>query len=62
VRWNREIGDLPLLSSECPGWVCYAEKTLGEDMFPFMSNIKSPQQLCGRLVKILAHGKGLDVN
>lgn len=43
MKWNRQIGDLPILTSECPGWVCYAEKTVGEEAFPFMSRIKSPQ-------------------
>ncbi len=33
---------LPLLSSECPGWVCYAEKTQGVVLFPHMSRIKAP--------------------
>ena len=51
MTWNREVGYLPILSSECPGWVCYAEKQVGEEAFPFMSKVKSPQQLCARLVK-----------
>lgn len=42
IKWNREIGHLPILTSECPGWVCYAEKTIGADAFPFMSQVKSP--------------------
>ena len=51
MKYNKDIGFLPILTSECPGWVCYAEKTIGDDAFPFMSKIKSPQQLFGRLVK-----------
>ena len=51
LKWNQNIGNLPILTSECPGWVCYAEKTVGEEAFPFMSRIKSPQQLCGKMVK-----------
>ena len=42
IKYNQEIGYLPILTSECPGWVCYAEKTIGEEAFPFMSHIKSP--------------------
>jgi iron only hydrogenase large subunit-like protein len=42
MKYNSDIGYLPILSSECPGWVCYAEKTIGEEAFPFMSKIKSP--------------------
>jgi len=43
-------GGLPMLSSACPGWVCYAEKTHGE-MLPFIAATKSPQQVMGTLVK-----------
>ena len=48
------MGHLPILTSECPGWVCYTEKQIGEDFFPFMSKVKSPQQLLGKLVKLQA--------
>lgn len=43
AKYNYDIGHLPILASECPGWVCYAEKTIGEEAFPFMSKVKSPQ-------------------
>ncbi|KAJ3558167.1 hypothetical protein NM688_g1082 [Phlebia brevispora] len=43
-------GQLPMLASACPGWVCYAEKTHAE-MLPFISRSKSPQQAMGSLVK-----------
>ena len=43
-------GELPMLASACPGWVCYAEKTHAE-MLPFISRTKSPQQVMGSLVK-----------
>ncbi|KAI0344850.1 iron hydrogenase [Trametopsis cervina] len=43
-------GQLPMLASACPGWVCYVEKTHAE-MLPFMSSTKSPQQVMGTLVK-----------
>lgn len=42
---------LPMLSSSCPGWVCYAEKTHGNFILPYISVIKSPQQIMGSLVK-----------
>ena len=42
LNWNKDIGNLPILTSECPGWVCYAEKTIGDYALPFMSQIKSP--------------------
>lgn len=41
---------LPMLTSACPGWICYAEKTHAE-MLPFISKTKSPQQIMGLLVK-----------
>lgn len=40
-----------LVCSECPGWVCYAEKKLGDWIIPFLSNIKSPQQVIGHVLK-----------
>lgn len=33
---------LPVLCSECPGWIVYAEKTLKELASPFISDCKSP--------------------
>ncbi|KAF9531652.1 iron hydrogenase [Crepidotus variabilis] len=43
-------GQLPMLASACPGWICYAEKAHSE-MLPFISQTKSPQQVMGTLVK-----------
>jgi iron only hydrogenase large subunit-like protein len=40
-----------LMCSECPGWVCYAEKKIGEWVIPKLSKVKSPQQLIGHLLK-----------
>lgn len=42
---------LPLLASECPGWVCFAEKTQGEKCLQYMSSVRSPQQIMGAIVK-----------
>lgn len=42
---------LPMLASSCPGWVCYAEKTHGSYILPYISTTKSPQQIMGSLVK-----------
>ena len=41
----------PLLSSSCPGFVCYAEKTHGAWILPHLSRVKSPQQIMGTIVK-----------
>ena len=40
----------PVLTSACPGWVCYAEKT-HPYVLPHMSRVKSPQALSGTLLK-----------
>lgn len=42
---------LPMLSSSCPGWVCYAEKTHGQTIIPHIATTRSPQQIMGVLVK-----------
>ena len=41
---------LPILTSACPGWVCYAEKSHPKTL-PHISKIKSPQGVMGTLVK-----------
>ena len=41
---------LPILSSACPGWICYAEKT-HPHILPHLSRLKSPQALTGTLLK-----------
>jgi iron only hydrogenase large subunit-like protein len=42
---------LPILTSVCPGWICYAEKTHGSFILPHISRVKSPQQVMGSLIK-----------
>jgi len=51
VRRYKERGCLPMLASACPGWICYAEKTLGNFALPYISTTKSPQQIAGTVVK-----------
>lgn len=41
----------PILSSICPGWICYAEKTNGDLIIPHLSKVRSPQQIMGALLK-----------
>mmetsp|Transcript_4896 Transcript_4896/g.10392 ORF Transcript_4896/g.10392 Transcript_4896/m.10392 type:complete len:492 (+) Transcript_4896:137-1612(+) len=54
------VPSLPMLNSACPGWVCYAEKTHGSDVLPYMSPVKSPQQVTGSVVKELLYaGKSI---
>lgn len=48
---NNDNNQLPMLSSSCPGWVCYAEKTHGTFILPYISTTRSPQQIMGVLVK-----------
>ncbi|KAI9792606.1 MAG: Cytosolic Fe-S cluster assembly factor nar1 [Piccolia ochrophora] len=40
----------PILTTACPGWVCYAEKT-HPHVLPHLSRLKSPQALLGTLLK-----------
>lgn len=40
----------PILTSACPGWICYAEKTQPH-ILPHLSRLKSPQALTGTLLK-----------
>ncbi|XP_060116890.1 cytosolic iron-sulfur assembly component 3 [Heteronotia binoei] len=53
-RFQRRDDDgraLPMLAAACPGWICYAEKTHGSFIIPYVSTAKSPQQVMGSLVK-----------
>lgn len=40
----------PILTSACPGWICYAEKT-HPYVLPHLSRLKSPQALLGTMIK-----------
>ncbi|KIW06945.1 uncharacterized protein PV09_02606 [Verruconis gallopava] len=49
----------PILTSACPGWICYAEKT-HPYVLPHLSKLKSPQALMGTLLKsVLAKKYGI---
>ncbi|KAL6102870.1 ciao3 [Pungitius sinensis] len=50
-RKEQDSKSLPMLTSACPGWICYAEKTHGEFVLPYISTTRSPQQMMGSLVK-----------
>ncbi|XP_053992123.1 cytosolic Fe-S cluster assembly factor narfl-like [Hylaeus volcanicus] len=43
----------PMLTSHCPGWVCYSEKTQNQANVSKISPLKSEQQLTGFFVKTL---------
>lgn len=47
----RNKDHLPVLTSSCPGWICYAEKTHGSWILPYISRVKSAQQIAGSFVK-----------
>ena len=47
---STSMPQLPILSSACPGWICYAEKT-HPHILPHLSRLKSPQALTGTLLK-----------
>ena len=40
---------LPMLASNCPGWVCFAEKSQPQAL-PYISSTKSPQQILGNII------------
>ena len=42
-KYHKKGDVLPIIASECPGWVCYAEKRVGDLVLPNMSQAKSPQ-------------------
>ena len=46
----------PVLSSACPGWVCFAEKT-HPYILSHLSTLKSPQALTGTLLKTILSGQ-----
>uniref|UniRef100_A0A8C6Y6U4 Cytosolic iron-sulfur assembly component 3 n=1 Tax=Naja naja TaxID=35670 RepID=A0A8C6Y6U4_NAJNA len=53
-RFQRQVEDkkaLPMLAAACPGWICYAEKTHGSFIIPYISTTRSPQQIMGSLIK-----------
>lgn len=41
---------LPLISSDCPSWIKYVEE-FRDDLIPYVSPVKSPQQIFGSLLK-----------
>ncbi|EGG03307.1 uncharacterized protein MELLADRAFT_49568 [Melampsora larici-populina 98AG31] len=50
-----------ILSSSCPGWICYAEKTQTEDILNMISNVKSPQAIQGSIIKSTQFSKLINV-
>ncbi|XP_061401219.1 probable cytosolic Fe-S cluster assembly factor GJ13047 [Musca vetustissima] len=60
-RDNAPDKPFPMLSSSCPGWVCYAEKTHGNFILPYISTTRSPQQIMGVLAKQLL-GQKLNIS
>ncbi|XP_066498313.1 cytosolic Fe-S cluster assembly factor narfl isoform X1 [Hoplias malabaricus] len=61
ARKEEDKKALPMLASACPGWICYAEKTHGDFILPYISSTRSPQQIMGSLVKdFFARQQGLD--
>jgi iron only hydrogenase large subunit-like protein len=52
LEWIAKSKDY-IICSECPGWICYAEKKIGEWVIPYLSKVKAPQQLYGHIIKTL---------
>ena len=49
MKEKKEIDGL--ICSECPGWVCYAEKKIGKISFQYMSKVKSPHEISAIIIK-----------
>jgi iron only hydrogenase large subunit-like protein len=49
-RYSRQA--LPVVCSECPGWVCFAEKKAEPAILGFMSRIKTPMQMQKEILKL----------
>ncbi|MES1909094.1 MAG: hypothetical protein MHM6MM_001899 [Cercozoa sp. M6MM] len=53
-----EKGKTPVLSGECPGWVCFAERhSSASQLLSLLSRVPSPQQLLGAAVKRTLHNR-----
>lgn len=53
VEFERRVcygENLPMLTSSCPGWICYVEKSQPQ-LLPYISLVKSPQAIMGTLIK-----------
>lgn len=60
VRTIDQYTALPMLTSACPGWICYAEKTQPA-VLPYISTTKSPQQILGTVLKrVVAAERNMD--
>ena len=51
IQISNKSSKQPILTSACPGWICYAEKTHGNWILPYISRVKSGQQIMGSIVK-----------
>jgi len=51
AKSNNSSSSLPLLTSHCPGWTCYAEKVVDPVVMPHLAPLRPAQQIQGRLVK-----------
>eukprot|EP00968_Pinguiococcus_pyrenoidosus_P004701 scaffold302_cov247-Pinguiococcus_pyrenoidosus.AAC.27 len=58
VEWRKNAAEapvteagLPLLASECPGWVLYVEKSAPEAL-PYISRVKSSMRVSGWIAKV----------
>jgi NADH-quinone oxidoreductase subunit G len=60
ARFLEGKGELPLITSCCPGWVSFMEK-FHSDMIPHFSSCKSPHAMVGALAKTYyAEKQGID--
>jgi iron only hydrogenase large subunit-like protein len=51
-----------MLSSECPGWVCYLEKVLGTKFIKYASRVKPPQLISAAILRTIFSNMSPAVN
>lgn len=54
--------DRPIISSECPGWICYVEKVVKEPIIHLCSRVKTPQMLAGEMLKRMFCESGVELH
>jgi iron-only hydrogenase group A len=50
LRRNKKGDKIPMITGDCPAWIKYAEQ-FAPEFLPFITSVKSPQQITGTLIK-----------
>eukprot|EP00960_Hanusia_phi_P046338 757757-Hanusia_phi.AAC.6 len=57
-RWERK-GNFPILCTECPGFVIFTEKKEYDLLSPFLSTVRSPQAISGKIASPACYSDAL---